>query len=274
MKIDFENLSMSEIVGLVNDPNRCPGAANSIRRVLQEAMLPSNSLIVEIGSNTGFTSIEFALRKPDSKVVGIDVNKPSVELAKQKAKKHGVKNVTFYVDDATNIKKVKPKSADLLFASNVTSFIKDKETALKNYDALLKDGGILCLIPIHYHTLPSESLRKKVEALIGTDLSRNKFTHWESLFSKNLKSYSLFFREDYNFASIPRVKIKEYVETVFNECKTLKLSKEDDEKLKNRFFEMLVVFNENLKHCHFTILLYRKTLANAEPQLNQYIKIN
>ncbi|MCB0751650.1 MAG: methyltransferase domain-containing protein, partial [Ignavibacteriae bacterium] len=113
MKIDFENLSMSEIVGLVNDPNRCPGAANSIRRVLQEAMLPSNSLIVEIGSNTGFTSIEFALRKPDSKVVGIDVNKSSVEHAKQKAKKHGVKNVTFYVDDATDIKKVKPKSADL-----------------------------------------------------------------------------------------------------------------------------------------------------------------
>lgn len=271
--LDVENLTMSEIVGLVNDPNRCPGASNSVRRILQEVILPSNSLIVEIGSSTGYTSIEFALRKPDSRIVGIDVNEASVLQAKEKAKRFEINNLEFYVDEAANIKKIQQLSADLVVMSNVTSFITDKNNALTNYDLILKKGGVLCAIPIYYHKRPPEKLRRTVEKFLGVSLTDSSFQYWKELFTREFKEYRLYFSEDYAFENISIGEIKEYVDYVFENIATLKLAKGDRRNLMRRFFDMLVLFNENLKYCNFSILFYRKSRANSEPQLNRYAKI-
>lgn len=273
MNIDFENITMSEIVGLINDPNKCPGGKNSVRRVLQETLLPSKSIIVEIGSNTGFTSIELALRRPDCSVIGIDINVDSVNYANEKARKFNIKNVQFFKDNATEITTITPKSVDLLFVSNVMSFIEDKDKAFENYDKVLKDGGIVCFIPIYYYSQPPQNLVNTVEKLIAGNLTKNTLNDWLTLFQKKMKEYALFFQEDYKFVDISENKIKSYVDDVFGQCKTLALNDEDERRLNKRFYKMLLTFNENLKFCQFSILLYRKTLANTEPQLNEYIKL-
>jgi len=89
-KMDF-----SSLVALVREPNMCSGGKETIRMAIKEGNINQNSKILEIGSNTGFSSIEFATVMPSSQVVGIDVNPISVEFAKNKAEMFDIKNVKF-----------------------------------------------------------------------------------------------------------------------------------------------------------------------------------
>jgi len=61
-----------DFISLLRETNRCPGGKNTIRKVLQLTHVSSSTKVLEIGSNTGFTSLEIA-RVAKCKTVGIDV---------------------------------------------------------------------------------------------------------------------------------------------------------------------------------------------------------
>ena len=144
-----ENLNFSEIVGIVNEPNRCSGGAKTIRQILRNVYLAPGSIIVELGSNTGFSSLEFALNRPDCKIIGVDINQKSVEISKNKAEKSNLRNVEFICENMLD-SSIANNSVDLLFVSNVTSFVNEREKAVLEYKRILKPNGILAFVPIYY----------------------------------------------------------------------------------------------------------------------------
>lgn len=58
--------------------------------------------VADVGCGHGVSTILMAKAYPDSKIIGFDYHKPSIELARREAEKEGLKNITFQVADATD----------------------------------------------------------------------------------------------------------------------------------------------------------------------------
>lgn len=67
-----------------------------------EAKLKEGGKIADVGCGHGVSTILMAKAYPNSKIVGFDYHKPSVEWARKQAEKEGLKNATFEVAGSTD----------------------------------------------------------------------------------------------------------------------------------------------------------------------------
>ncbi len=73
----IKSLSYTDFISFIKETNRCPGGKDSIRKIVQNSFLDKDSRILDVGSNTGFNSLEFA-HITKSKVYGIDISESCV----------------------------------------------------------------------------------------------------------------------------------------------------------------------------------------------------
>jgi ubiquinone/menaquinone biosynthesis C-methylase UbiE len=264
--LEVEKLNFSEVVGLVNEPNRCSGGAKSIRHILQNVYLKPGSTIVELGSNTGFSSLEFAVNRPDCRVIGVDINEKSVAESNRKAESFGVDNAEFVVGNLFN-SGLEDKSVDLLFISNVTSFVNEREAALEEYRRILKPNGHLAFIPIYYHEEPEPAIKHAVEEAIGAKLSNNTIDYWKSLIEKVIPGATLYYQEDFKYDDLSLERIKNYTDFVIENGAT-DVDAETKAQLNDRLQYFFRLFNDNLRSCQFSVMLYRNSKVNWEPELH------
>lgn len=57
----IKNMDYSSFVGLINERNRPSGGIKTVHTVAVNAFINKNKKVLEIGSNTGFTSVNLAL---------------------------------------------------------------------------------------------------------------------------------------------------------------------------------------------------------------------
>lgn len=263
---EIETMDFSTLVAVVREPNMCSGGRETIRTAIKEGNIAGALNILEVGSNTGYSSIEFAITLPDSKVTGIDINPLSVAFATEKAKSYNIKNVEFICSDATNLP-FENNVFDVLFVSNVTSFIPDKKTALKEYIRVLKPQGLIVAAPISYQSLPPYHVVKKVEAAIGASLTVADRAQWTDYFEK--AGLSLYFSKSYEYVCSTYQEINEYVEMVMAQDHLKYYSLEIQQELSKRLQYFYKLFDENLSYAGFDILIYRKTDPNNIPILHK-----
>ncbi|MEK7153893.1 MAG: class I SAM-dependent methyltransferase, partial [Patescibacteria group bacterium] len=149
---DIEKMNYSQFVGLIKERNRPSGGIKTVHTVAVNAFIDNSKRMLEIGSNTGFTSINMSLLT-GCEVVGIDSNEPSINEAKSYAEALGAHDVDFVTANALDLP-FEDASFDVVWSSNVTSFIGDKNKAISEYLRVLKPGGILVVVPIYYCTEP------------------------------------------------------------------------------------------------------------------------
>ncbi len=143
---DIKKMGYNEIIGLVRETNRTPGGLNTIKAVARSLNLNQNSKILDIGTSTGHTALEFG-RLLDCEVVGIDINDESIKTATERCKRFKLSKVKFQLDDATNMS-FKDGIFDVVFAGNVTSLVNNREAALQEYWRVLKPRGFLVAVPM------------------------------------------------------------------------------------------------------------------------------
>ena len=78
-----------------------------------EPYLPKKGLIIDLGSGYGSYDIYFALREPKRKIIGLELIKSRVKIAKQASK--GIRNVKFKSQDFTKDSKIKYADAICMF---------------------------------------------------------------------------------------------------------------------------------------------------------------
>jgi ubiquinone/menaquinone biosynthesis C-methylase UbiE len=254
--------NFSELVSLVNEPNTPSGGGASVRRVLELARIGSGMKVLEIGCNTGFSSLEMA-SWGTYEVCGIDINPRSVALAQEKAKAAQLSNVEFRVANALDLP-FTAQSFDLVFASNTTSFIGNHARALEEYYRVLKPRGLLATIPIYYTEEPPAELRRRVEDLVGVPLPPFAPGYWENLLSSD--EGTLIHSEEYAYIPQSRERIMAYAVEVV-EATADAYDEATREHLIARLAEVYEVFNENLKYARYAILLHRKQHVNRHPIL-------
>lgn len=258
-------LPFSPLVALVDEPNMPSGGGATLRAILQASGLGDGDSVLEVGSNTGFSSIEMASwhRGP---VTGIDINERSVAAAERKAARHGIGNVEFRVADGQRLPFIDDAFA-LVLASNVTSFMADREAAAAEYYRVLRPRGVLAVVPIHYHSEPPADLRREVERAIGASLPGVGRAYWERLFAH--ERAHLYYDATFEYEHRSDADIDAYVEFVMARPAAAAHPTAVRAALASRLRELYALFNENLQYAHYSILLYRLDHPNREPILHR-----
>lgn len=262
---EIRALDFSSVVGLTNEPNMPSGGGATVRRVLQLARPRPGRPVLEVGSNTGYTTIEMASWL-DAPVTGLDVNPVSNAFATAKARAAGVDNVAFVLGDGQGMP-FPDNTFELVFCSNVTSFMADHDKACDEYYRVLAPRGVLAAVPIYYRSTPPESLRSAVEEAIGVPLAVTDKDYWVDVFSR--PGVSLVADEPYEYVRQSSERIAEYVATVMRQPHLDGLPAEKIAALRERLAHFYEIFDDNLSYCGYSIMLFRPGHPNPEPVLHQ-----
>lgn len=261
---DISGMSYNDVIGLVRETNRPPGGIRSIVRIIQNAFLTTNDHVLDIGTSTGITAIEIG-RLTGARVEGIDVNPTSLEEARRRCQRLGLQDrVTFKIDDAQALSS-ESEHFDLVFCGNVTSLITSRSKALSEYTRVLKPGGFLAAVPMYYVEEPPPSLVDEVSRAIQVPLEPMRRADWMSFF--RVKPYEVFLAEDYRFERKEDREIEAFVKRILDRNHLLELSKEAKRALDQKYTEYMHLFNENLSHMGYSVLLLRKDLEALDPEL-------
>ena len=266
---EIETLDYSNFVSLVDERNRCSGGLRSISDIIVNSRLGKTSRVLEIGCNTGFASINLALMS-GCFVIGIDTNNNALDLARQYAKKNNLENNISFVCEAAENLSFFDETFDLIWVSNVTSFISNKHSAIREYIRVLKTGGTLAIIPIYYRLNPPENLVSEISKAIGTKIDINTKEYWHNLFTNipeiSNVSIELYYERDFEYLDVSD-KINKYIISLLEKPHLDKMSIAQKEAVEKRANYFYYLFNDNLKYCSYSIMLYKKTRGEKEAEL-------
>lgn len=114
---------------------------NSPRKVVLEAIGTYDKML-DLCTGTATNAIRISQHRPEAKIVGIDISKDMLRVAKGKLKKKNIQNVKLYEMDATNTK-FKDESFDKVLISLVLHELEEPlaESILKEAMRVLKENG-------------------------------------------------------------------------------------------------------------------------------------
>ena len=253
-KEDILEMSYNELIGLVRETNRTPGGLNTIKDVARKLCLNNNSKILDIGTSTGHTSLEFG-RPLNCEVVGIDINEESIKTATERCSRFNLEKVSFKLDDATNMT-FNDNTFDVVFAGNVTSLVSNRENALKEYWRVLKPNGHLVAVPMYYLETPSEDLLQKVRDAIQVNIQAQYKDSWKEFFLR--ENDEVFEEIDYKFIKCSDEEIDKFCDDILSRDHLKELPEDAMEALQVQYRNFMHLFNENNSHMGFTIFIIRQ----------------
>ncbi|OHB20435.1 MAG: hypothetical protein A2939_04445 [Parcubacteria group bacterium RIFCSPLOWO2_01_FULL_48_18] len=113
---------------------------NLIRELIRIGQVQKDAKILDVGCGLGGSSIYLA-NHLCAEVTGITISPVQAEMANKKAKSAEVKNATFLVMDAEDMKFSSETFFDVIWAVESISHFPRKEKFFKDATALLKPGG-------------------------------------------------------------------------------------------------------------------------------------
>ncbi len=267
---NLQEMDYSTFVGLINERNRPSGGIKTIQEVIVNTHIDKKSKVLEIGSNTGFTTVNLALLS-GATVFGIDIISESVEKSKIYASEMGAKTANFIHGTALNLP-FKDEEFDLVWCSNVTSFIENKDEAISEYLRVLKQNGYLAVVPIYYRKAPPIELLNKVSGAINCSIEIWDKKFWVDLFQKVGDSIGVglevFYSKDYKYLN-QNDRLEKYIDNILdtNLPRELK-APEKLKQIKERATYFYTLFNENnYKYAGYSTILMQKRLKIDEEEL-------
>lgn len=114
---------------------------NSPRKAVLETV-GGQDRVLDLCTGTAANAIRISQALPETKIVGVDISKDMLRVAKEKIKKEHIKNIKLYLMDATNTK-FKNKCFDKVLLSLVLHELQEPlaEAILKEAKRVLKDDG-------------------------------------------------------------------------------------------------------------------------------------
>jgi len=260
---DVERMDFSSLVGIANEPNTPSGAHGTIRKILREIPLSGIERILDIGCNTGFATIEFA-SWVNAEVTGVDLNEISLAFAAETARLHRLKNAKFCKANLLDLP-FPDNYFDLVYCNNVTSFVNSRKAAALEYFRVLRPGGVLAVVPIYYLSMPEAGLIDEVSQAIGAPIDCRGKEQWHECFDS--PDSHLIHEEDFTYDDIPAGVIVQYVERVMNAPHIQEQSVEVQKAIQSRLAYFYQLFNRNLQHCGYSIMIFRWKQPNSFPVL-------
>jgi ubiquinone/menaquinone biosynthesis C-methylase UbiE len=120
--------------------------------------------VLDIGCGSGHAINTMAARFPNSKFVGYDISEEAINKARSDGQQLGNKNVSFDVNDVSNLQVIMKTDFDLVVAFDAIHDQRDPANVLKNIASIINPhGGIFLMQDI----LGSSSLEKNINHPLG-----------------------------------------------------------------------------------------------------------
>lgn len=262
----IQALSYTDFISFIKETNRCPGGKASIREITQNSFLGPESKILDIGSNTGFNSLEFA-HITKSKVFGIDISESCVNEAKNLLNNdiEEVKSrVNFRVGSAYDIP-FGDEYFDLVMAGGATSFMDDKNKAVSEYFRVLKPWGFLATTQLFYNTKPPQSVLDAVSEVIGIQIKYMDKSEWLDILNAH-NTHELYYFKEYAFESRSKSDVEKYVSLFIEKPHIVNLDNEVKQEIHDKWFGYMETFSKNNEYLSYFIALFRKNVYPEEKE--------
>jgi demethylmenaquinone methyltransferase/2-methoxy-6-polyprenyl-1,4-benzoquinol methylase len=112
------------------------------KRRIVSLMPPNPRCILDLACGTGISTLAIANRYPDCHIVGVELRKEYLDIARQKVQKLGLKNIELMLGRAEDY--YSEKSFDCISSSYLAKYA-DLKRLTHNSKAMLKDGGLLLM---------------------------------------------------------------------------------------------------------------------------------
>jgi 2-polyprenyl-3-methyl-5-hydroxy-6-metoxy-1,4-benzoquinol methylase len=143
---------------------------SDLARGLDEA-IPGDARVLEMGCGTGQLSLFLA--GADRRVVGADLNRPSLELARDAAARYGVRNAQF-VETDLRAPGLRRGAFDVVICSGVLHHTPDPRASFAAVARLARPGGVVAIGVYNAYARVPLRLRRRVARLLGF-----RFVPWD-----------------------------------------------------------------------------------------------
>jgi ubiquinone/menaquinone biosynthesis C-methylase UbiE len=267
-KSEIKQMNYTDFIALIKETNRCPGGKDSIRKIIQNSFINSSSKVLEIGSNTGFTSLEIA-HIVKCEVKGIDVSENCVIEARNRlaADIPEIQSlVNFSVGSAYEIP-YHDNYFDLVVSGGATSFMDEKQKAISEYIRVVTPWGFISATQLFYIKQPPKEVLEKVSEAIGARINAWSEEDWLKIFKNSNTGLELYYFEQNELQSRPDYIIEEYIDYFLKKPHLQNYPEDIKEEIRKKWLYYINIFNENHKYLGYFIALFRKTKYPEEPEL-------
>ena len=185
-----------------------------------------NKVILDLGCGFGDHAVKLS-KKSAKKIIGIDISKKLIKLAKEKKPK----NCEFFVGDMRKKLKLKNNSFDIVFSSLAIHYIKNLGRLFKEINRVLKKGGLFLFST--GHPIFNQVNQSPVH-LVGVERNKDKrkiFGNYfkEALVKQNLGALGIIKLYNYTLQTLIQTALKNNFELIdYIETKPVPSSKKLD----------------------------------------------
>jgi len=260
---DIEKTSYNDLIGILKETNRPPGGKHTVSEVISKTFLNKDSKVLEIGTSTGFTAIEIS-RLVKCKIISIDINKDSLNEAKERSSVEGYNNIKFVKADVNKMP-FKDKEFYLVFVGNILSLMNNKEKAFNECRRVCKKDGFIVGIPMYYIKTPPNKLVEEVSKAIKVNIKPLYKKDWMEFFI--IPDIEIFMQKDFKFDYIQDEKIRFFVEDMVSRKHLKQMRSETLEKLREVYLKFMTIFRDNLSYMGYSIILLSNKRKWEDPEL-------
>lgn len=262
---DIDSLSYVDFISLLRETNRPPGGKHTVRYWIQNACINRTSRVLEIGCNTGFTSLELA-RASGCTVTGIDVSPAAVEVAIDELS-HDTESVRsrarFLVADAQALP-FEPSAYDVVVCGGAISFIRNRSAAMREMCRVLRPWGYVCLSPLCYRVPPPADMLLELRRILGFDVPLYGPEKWLEVFVES--GLELYAHRVLTLHPRTEAEVARYVEVLLQKPHLMAPGLLHDA-IKRRALDMYSVFNCNHRYLAAVLAILRKREIPEEIEL-------
>ncbi|MGO4716210.1 class I SAM-dependent methyltransferase [Bradyrhizobium sp. 2TAF24] len=263
---DVSALDYVGFISLIQETNRCPGGLISLRRQAIASGIDAACEVLEIGSNTGFTSIEL-VKMTQCRVTGIEPNFAAVQEARRRQALLPPElrdRIKFEVGDARRLGRARG-SVDVIVCGGANSFIDGRDAAFGEYQRVLRPLGRVTLTNFFYLRPPPDSLLRRLRETIGVDIPPWDQRQWLRLILDG-SFWEVICLTTHPVVARPAAVVTAYVDYMIDRPALLDLRADTRHAVRRRWQAMCELFNENAAHLGFFELVLRRPLDGLEEQ--------
>ena len=148
--------------------------------------------VLDVGCGNGVVAMDIASKRKNSFILGVDINKKNIEIAKKNHTKSSLENISFICGDINDQDKIK---SEVVIFSNILEHIKERSIFIKN---IVKKSGartILIRVPLFERDWQL-ALRKELGMYYFSDQD-HEIEHTIEEFRNEIKDANLKIKEIY-----------------------------------------------------------------------------
>ncbi|MFE5098111.1 class I SAM-dependent methyltransferase [Streptomyces sp. NPDC056638] len=260
-----EPMPYVDLLALVGETNRCPGGKRAVSRLAHTMHLGPRHRVLEVGSNTGFTSIELAALT-GCQANGIEINPAAVAEANRTTAQlptHIGERVAFHTGDVRSL----PWGADTFDAvvcGGALGFVDDRPAAFAEIRRVLRPLGMVSITHLYYRSTPPPALSGRLAGILGLTVPVYGWEQWLADLAPH--GWEVYHLDRRPMAARPAHVVDAYADALTNTPRIEALPPEERVRVREQWQNVSHVFNDNHAHLGVLELVLRRPARDDVPE--------